>query len=287
MTITYRHFESPEDLNLQYDFWIEATRTLPYAWKPTKSPKQFFTQKEFHPKSRLFAFDGKKLVGYMSFTGKGDFVSLGYPWVLPEYKYIQDELFHQVYSFATSKEYGGKVLAQRFRKQWEDQIHYFLNKGFEITNSSPIVGRKLNETLLLNDDNELTYEIKNDFEFPKWKAIKEASNNIGPDELEMMKEYYSSVDFNFSIHFSNAGRELGYFGITIRPDTGFSEIIAVGLSDGADAYILPMLNIISKESLKRGASVIAMYKSELPDEISLNDLLFEVISEDVMMFNRL
>ncbi|MGM0827368.1 MAG: hypothetical protein ACQEWF_01355 [Bacillota bacterium] len=79
----------------------------------------------------------------MSFTGRGDFVSLGYPWVLSGYEGIQDELFDRVYGFAISDQYGGKILALRFREQWENQILYFEAKGFEFTNESELIGRYL------------------------------------------------------------------------------------------------------------------------------------------------
>jgi hypothetical protein len=59
----------------------------------------------------------------MSFTGQGEFVSLGYPWVLPEYEgELQEELYDTVYGFAAGPEYGGRTFAQRFREPWTDQI---------------------------------------------------------------------------------------------------------------------------------------------------------------------
>ncbi|WP_221567398.1 hypothetical protein [Alkalihalobacillus sp. TS-13] len=67
------------DIGLQYRFWETVTAELPYAWKPIFSPKLFLYQKEFDPKSRCFAFDGDRLVSHMSFTGKGNFVSLANP----------------------------------------------------------------------------------------------------------------------------------------------------------------------------------------------------------------
>ena len=85
MSITYKYFEGEKDLDVQYDFWRKTTSTLPFAWKPTMSPIIFKEQKEFDPRSRCFAYEGDDLIGYMSFTGKGDFVSLGYPWVLSGY----------------------------------------------------------------------------------------------------------------------------------------------------------------------------------------------------------
>ena len=41
MTIDYRFYKSKRDLERQYKFWIEITRDLPWAWKPTRSPTNF------------------------------------------------------------------------------------------------------------------------------------------------------------------------------------------------------------------------------------------------------
>lgn len=53
----------------------------------------------------MLAFEGERLVGYSSFTGLGDFVSLGYPWVLPGYEGgLRERLYEKVYIFAASPE---------------------------------------------------------------------------------------------------------------------------------------------------------------------------------------
>ena len=112
MTITYRFYEGSKDLQRQIDFWIKATNELPFAWKPTLSPNQFIEQQQFHPKSRCFAFDGDQIIGYMSFTGSSEFVSLGYPWVLSGYEgEVQDELYNRIYGFAVSEAFGAKMFA--------------------------------------------------------------------------------------------------------------------------------------------------------------------------------
>ena len=86
MTVTLRNYRGPEDIHLQNAFWVQVTRDLPWCWKPTISPLLYAKGAQFDPRSRCFAFDGDRLVGYMSFTGQGEFVSLGYPWVLPGYE---------------------------------------------------------------------------------------------------------------------------------------------------------------------------------------------------------
>jgi hypothetical protein len=167
MTITYRFYEGEEDLQNQIEFWIMCTKLLPYAWKPTMSPNQFVVQEHFHPKSRCFAYEGDQLVGYMSFTGSEEFVSLGYPWVLPGYEgNIQEELYQRVYGFAISDEFGAKMFAQRFRSEWTAQIDYFESKGFEITRRSPLLIKELNSF-------SEGYESKAEegFQFKKWETL--------------------------------------------------------------------------------------------------------------------
>lgn len=285
MPITFRYYEQQEDLALQYDFWTHATRKLPYAWKPTLSPLQYINQKEFHPKSRCFAFSDEKLIGYMSFTGEGEFVSLGYPWVLPGYEGdLQDELFDRVYKFAVSEEYGGKKLAQRFRSQWQAPINYFLSKGFTVTSRSPIVGVKLSQELnKIADLMDFTYQIEDGFQFDSWKSVIMANHEVSTEQLVMSKTYYASVSFDFSLECKREDITIGYFGVTIRSDTGYSEIIATGIDRAAHQYYSEMILIILKECLKRGAETVTIAQSHLPQPEALDQLGFVPLTEDVML----
>jgi hypothetical protein len=38
MAVTLRNYRGPEDIDLQNAFWMQATRELPWCWKPTISP---------------------------------------------------------------------------------------------------------------------------------------------------------------------------------------------------------------------------------------------------------
>jgi hypothetical protein len=283
--IVYRYFEDQEDLTRQYEFWESITTPLPYAWKPTHSPRQFSMQEEFHPKTRCFAFDGEALVGYMSFTGKGSFVSLGYPWVLPEYRDIQDELFDRVYGFASSNEYGGKRFAQRFRSQWKEPIDYFLSKGFAITNSSPIIGKELNDEGSTFKAT-IEYKVEAQFDFEKWKSLK--SKDTTEEEIQMMSEYYSSVGFDFAVSFYDQDQLKGYFGIAIRNKTGFAEIIAIALDNGCSlAEVANMLEVIEFETFIREGKVLSIYQSSLPAEVHEKLKDYSQITEDVMMMKEI
>lgn len=277
MKITYRFYESEKDLQRQIDFWIKRTKLLPYAWKPTISPNIFIEQENFHPKSRCFAFDGNQMVGYMSFTGSKEFVSLGYPWVLPGYEgIIQDELFKRVYGFAESDEFGAKLFAQRFRSDWKEQIDFFLSKGFEVTRRSPILIKELSDSNHTNAS-----KVENDFQFDKWANVTKQNEVVTEEQLSMMKEYYGSVQFDFSIFFENEG----YFGVTIRKDTAYAEILAVALKKDTTKF-LDMVNHVLKECENRGVKVVGIAESHLPQKESLRDLGFLVLTEDVMLMKQ-
>lgn len=283
MTIHYRFYEGEEDLQLQYSFWEKMTSNLPYAWKMTKSPAIFKEQTNFHPQSRCFAFDGEELIGYMSFTGSGDFVSLGYPWVKEGYQEIRDVLFDKVYGFASSETYGGKVFAQRFREQWEDQIDFFQKKGFEITNKSPIIGRHLTDQ---QDHYHSTlngkWKIEEGFSFEKWKSIMVKNEEITPQELSMMEEYYGSVDFDFSLIGEEAGQLVACIGVTIRKDTSYAEVLAVSIHKEYKSLFEQIFQLVMKEVSKRNGRIISVYESDVPSNCKSKMELKE-ITKDVMM----
>lgn len=278
MMITYRYYEGLEDLQLQIDFWKDVTRELPFCWKPTLSPNHYIEQSQFHPKSRCFAYDNDKLVGYMSFTGNDGFVSLGYPWVLSGYEgEVQDELFNRVCGFAESEEYGGTVLAQRFRSQWKDQINYFMEKNFEITRRSPLLVLNLS-----GYNTSATHPINETFSFLKWETIMKKYHDVSIDQLKMMNEYYGSVDFDFAVWFE----EEGYFGVTIRPDTCYAEIVAVAVNPNTIQFP-DMIEVIIAECKRRGTENIIVAESLVSNSHSLNGLGFCVQSDDVMMVKKI
>lgn len=288
MTITFRFYENSSDLELQYSFWNQMTKNLPFAWKPTLSPKLYESQAEFNKKSRVFAFENERLIGYMSFSGKGDFVSLGYPWVLPEFEgSVQDELFEKVLDFAKSDEYGGKVFAQRFRSQWDKQIDYFLSKGFQITNRSQIIGAKY--PILLKSIQpipDFSFEIKDNFLFEEWKNIKTKQQPLTNEQLSMLSEYYGSIEFDYALECKIADEPIAYFGVTIRADTDYSEILAVALDQKAIPYFYDLLTLVHNENIKRKVQTVTMSKSHLPKGVILEKLGFAALTEDVMMYMR-
>ncbi|MGD6847761.1 hypothetical protein [Rossellomorea aquimaris] len=283
MSITYKYFEGENVLALQYDFWRKITSTLPFAWKPTMSPILFKEQKEFDPRSRCFAYEGDDLIGYMSFTGKGDFVSLGYPWVLSGYEGIQDELFERVYGFAVSDEYGGRILAQRFREQWKDQILYFEAKGFEITNESKLIGKYLSKVESTEDNIEFSWKVSNEFIFEDWRSIMEENDEVNEAQIKMMEEYYSSVDFDFSISFFNEEQMIGVMGVTLREDTNYSEVLSFGILQEFKIHKGKMICVLMNEARSRGAETIIFHASDIPEGDIQKELGLSELTKDVMM----
>ncbi|WP_175987578.1 hypothetical protein [Bacillus sp. Marseille-Q1617] len=287
MTIHYRFYQDEQDMDLQYDFWKQATASLPYAWKSTRSPTLFKEGDHFHPKSRCFAFDGEELVGYMSFTGSSKFVSLGYPWVKECWKMIQDDLFHRVFDFASSEEFGAEMFAQRFREQWTDQIGYFQSKGFEVTSASPILGAALSkEQTLFSPRTNWSWRIEEGFNFEKWRTVTENDGQASQQQLEMMKEYYGSVDFDFSFVMESEGQPAAVVGVTIRPDTAYAEALAVSISEEFKEDFDTIFRLVIKETYLRGGRMISVYESYVPS-INISNLGLDIVTKDIMMVKEL
>jgi hypothetical protein len=182
----------------------------------------------------------------MSFTGLGEFVSLGYPWVLPGYEGgLQEELYDAVYGFAASPDYGGKIFAQRFREQWTDQISFFERHGFVVQRRDPIY--VLNLSLAKDYRVPSQIEIVCEVEFC-WDDFHEISApHMATQQLGMWKQYFPTVDFDFAVKATRDGKSVAYMGVAIRRETGFAEIIAVTVEPTAPDAIAPCLAAIVDE----------------------------------------
>ncbi len=284
MKVTIRRFKKESDMDLQYDFWRKVTAPLPYAWKPTLSPRKFRHQEEFDPKTRCFAFDGDQLVGHMGFTGEGRFVSFGYPWVLGGYEgVLQEEMYEKIYHYAISAEYGAQTLAQRFRAQWTDQIEFFKKKGFEVTGRSPIVGRSVSDVIPPTVEC-LELQIESGFNIETFLSVAEKASDTSADTLSFYRTYYASVDFDFSVSCVKEGGVIGYFGVTHRKDTGYAEVIA--FAEGHSDVFEVGLGTIINELARRKAQTVSLYEASAPSQEQLKKLGFELITEDVMMMKQ-
>jgi hypothetical protein len=281
--LTLRNYQDLEDIHRQNAFWMQATRGLPWCWKPTNSPILFSKGAQFDPRSRCFAFEGDRLVGYMSFTGQGEFVSLGYPWVLPGYEgELQEELYDAVYGFAASPEYGGKMFAQRFREQWTDQVSFFERHGFVVQRRDPIYA--------------LDLRIATDFRVPSpfhvdcagkfcWEDFQEISAACLPaQQLSTWKEYFQTVDFDFAVKVTQDGMPVAYLGVAIRCDTGFAELVAVTVQPSAVNAIVPCLAVTIDELRRRNA--VFFGTKQIPNVAATETLMkigFEKVSEELLL----
>ena len=101
------------------------------------------------------------------------------------------------------------------------------------------------------------------------------------EQFAMMREYYGSVDFDFSIAFDGEG----YFGVTIRQDTGYAEIIAVACHPTTH-NLINMVEILMIECKKRDVKFISISASHVPLKDSLKRLGFTEQTEDVIMMKK-
>jgi hypothetical protein len=283
MTVTLRNYQGPEDIDLQNSFWMEATRELLWCWKPTISPVLYSRGAQFDPRSRCFAFEGNQLVGYMSFTGHGEFVSLGYPWVLPEYEgELQERLYNGIYGFAASPEYGGKIFAQRFRRTWRAQISFFKRHGFTDQKCNPVYALDIGSAVI--PEAPISYEIEIHPGFC-WEEFRElASRHSSQKELKMSELYFQSVDFDFSVTARSKSKLLAYLGFTVRMDTGFAELIAVALGHTVPNVLAPCLESAVDELRSRNALFLGTGPVPLKGAFeTLVRMGFDKVSEELLL----
>jgi hypothetical protein len=282
MAITLRNYRGPEDIDLQRAFWMEATRELPWCWKPTISPFIYTKGAQFDPRSRCFAFEGDRLVGYMSFTGQGEFVSLGYPWVLPGYEgALQETLYERVYGFAASPEYGGTTFAQRFRQPWSAQISFFKQHGFAEAQSTPVYALEARSAKIPEISIVPGIEIRQGF---RWEEFRQRASGYGEKELNMFEQYFRSVDFDFSVTATSRSGRAAHLGFAIRPDTGFAELIAVARDPGVPEMLAPCLASSLHELRSRNVRFLGT--GPVPGEGAFETLLrmgFNQVSEQVLL----
>jgi hypothetical protein len=152
---------------------------------------------QFDQRSRCFAFEDDRLVGYMSFTGQGKFVSPGYPWVLPGYEgSLQETLYERVYGFAASPEYSGTTFAQRSRQPWPAQVSFFERQGFTEVKSTPVYALDVRSARIPEISIVPGIEIRHGF---RWEEFREHASGYAEEELKMFELYFLSVEFDFSV----------------------------------------------------------------------------------------
>jgi hypothetical protein len=240
----------------------------------------------------------------MSFTGQGDFVSLGYPWILPAYEgELQERLFDAVYGFAAGSEYGGKTFAQRFRQQWTSQLFFFKQHGFVEQRNDPIYALDLHAANASNESKAMSSsrrelpkppliagryraEIQPEFEWVEVRKL--AAKQLQEQQLAMFKSYFQTVDFDFAVKATIQGDLAVYFGFAIRQDTGFAELIAVVFDQSATDVLGPCLLAAVEELQSRNARVLGM-KPIPADGASefITQVGFRKVSEELLMFKKI
>ncbi len=221
--VTYRNYQEMEDLELQRDFWMEVTKELPWAWKPNKSQLHFAQKPIFDPRTKVFAFEKDTLIGYMSCIKHETFIPFGYPWVRKSFEgEVQEELYQRIYDLAVGPLNGTSFL-QRFREEWNTQINFFLNKGFNYAFGYPIYIRNLDSPI---DPIKTKFTTKIHSTLPNDILINLASKDsrYAKDNLSELTNFYRDIDFDLIISLHDDRQVISLAAVTNREDTGYSEM---------------------------------------------------------------
>jgi hypothetical protein len=152
MTVTFRPFRGPEDLDHQYRIWTAATEGLPFAWRSTEANvRHISAHAAKFPGARLFAERGGQVVGYIGthdpFQWKdfGMAVPFGFPWTWPRDGALERELYDRMLE-ATPGVYGGAgqkidFYIQRFRRSWTHHHTFLRERGWREAWADPILTR--------------------------------------------------------------------------------------------------------------------------------------------------
>jgi hypothetical protein len=152
MTLSFRNFIGPEDLDHQYRIWTAATEGLPFAWRSTDT---YVRHNGAHapkfPGARLFAERGGQVVGYIGthdpiqWQTLGMAVLFGFPWTWPQDGALERELYDRMLA-ATPGVYAGQKIdlyIQRFRRSWTHHHTFFRERGWREALAWPIMTRPL------------------------------------------------------------------------------------------------------------------------------------------------
>lgn len=219
----------------------------------------------------------------MSFTGREEFVSLGYPWVLSGYEgRLQEELYDAVYGFAASPDYGGRRFAQRFREQWTVQVSFFKRHGFVVQRKDPIY--VLDLRTITASQIRVTSQVECPAQFCWDDFQKLSAGRLPAQQLSMWKQYLQTVDFDFSVRAERYDMTVAYLGIAIRPDTGFAEMIAIDLEPAAADVLTSCLAAAAAQSRSRRAKYLGTKAIPVngADEV-LAQAGFRQVSEELLL----
>ena len=226
MPITYRTYKKREDLELQTNLWLKATKNLPWAWKPNNTQKWFTEQMNFDPNSKLYAYDGDSTpIGYVSSIRREGYTPMGFPWVSDGYEgEIQDYLFDTVYNYAL-KNFDTKSFLQRFRKEWKYQIEFFEKKGFRLAWSNPIYVLELPNKQINESNGEFESIIHDKIILDPLIEIVNYDDEYKKEDKEEIKSYFEAdIQLDWVLQLNHDSKPVAMSAFTCRKDTGYAEL---------------------------------------------------------------
>ncbi|WP_299741162.1 hypothetical protein [uncultured Rossellomorea sp.] len=119
--------------------------------------------------------------------------------------------------------------------------------------------------------------------FEDWRSIIEEKVEVNEAQIKMMEEYYSSVDFDFSIAFFYEEQMIGVMGITLREDTKYSEVLSFGVLQEFKTHKGKMICVLMNEARSRGAETITFHASDIPEKDIQKELGLSELTKDVKM----
>ncbi|MGM0827369.1 MAG: hypothetical protein ACQEU4_04000 [Bacillota bacterium] len=110
---------------------------------------------------------------------------------------------------------------------------------------------------------------------------------MNESQIKMMEEYYSSVDFDFSIAFFNEEQMIGVMGITLREDTKYSEVLSFRILQEFKIHKGKMICVLMNEARSREAEAITFHAADIPEKDIQNELSLSEFTKDIMMVKEI
>jgi hypothetical protein len=137
---TFRNYAGPQDAAPQYELWLRATESLPYAWRSNLTNVRYqLRHADQYPGCRIYAERAGRLVGYIGthppfdWTDDWRVIPFGFPWTDPVDAALEDELYNRMMD-ATPRVYADAPPAvayvQRFRGSWARHRAFMAARGW-------------------------------------------------------------------------------------------------------------------------------------------------------------
>jgi hypothetical protein len=285
MTITYRPYKTERDIELQNKLWLEATKDLPFAWKPNETSKIFSSNPNFDPSSKYFAFQDENLLSYIGYISIEDYLPFGYPWAVETVESeVQDHLFDLLYDSA-KKKYPKSYLLQRFRSSWKKQINFFLDRGFYIPEKmiSKIFVLNLEKNSFSKVDHNYSVTVSDGYRESDYKIILEKNKKDVDLHLKDLDGFNESYQFDLGVLLKDKETPVAYGVATIRQDTKYSEFHVLELNkdynDSENALISEILLNLKLKKVENVSSQI--YDSDTSQVPLLDNFGFKDIEGQV------